>query len=316
MTSIIIWTIAVITLLGLVLAVSIFLVAKKFTVKEDPRIDQVEAVMPGANCGGCGFAGCRAFATACVGADNLDKTFCPVGGNETMKKVADILGMAVQEKAPMVAVVRCNGSCANRPKTSSYDGVQSCRVKASLYAGDTACRYGCLGCGDCVEACAFGAIKMDPETGLPVVDQEKCTACGACAKACHKGIIEIRNKGPRNMRIYVSCINKEKGAVARKACKTACIGCGKCAKVCAHDAITVENNVAYIDFTKCKLCRKCVLDCPTGAIHDVNFPKPAVKPAPKPAPAAAEKPAAPAPAPINDAEAAPAQNQPVTKEEK
>ena len=312
MTSIIIWTIAVITLLGLVLAVSIFLVAKKFTVKEDPRIDQVEAVMPGANCGGCGFAGCRAFATACVGANNLDKTFCPVGGNETMKKVADILGMAVQEKAPMVAVVRCNGSCANRPKTSSYDGVQSCRVKASLYAGDTACRYGCLGCGDCVAACAFGAIKMDPETGLPVVDQEKCTACGACAKACPKGIIEIRNKGPRNMRIYVSCINKDKGAVARKACKAACIGCGKCAKVCAHDAITVENNVAYIDFTKCKLCRKCVLECPTGAIHDVNFPKPAVKPAPKPAPAAAEKPAAPAPA----AEAAPAQNKPVTKEEK
>ena len=307
MTSIIIWTIAVITLLGLVLAVSIFLVAKKFTVKEDPRIDQVEAVMPGANCGGCGFAGCRAFATACVGADNLDKTFCPVGGNETMKKVADILGMAVQEKAPMVAVVRCNGSCANRPKTSSYDGVQSCRVKASLYAGDTACRYGCLGCGDCVAACAFGAIKMDPETGLPVVDQEKCTACGACAKACPKGIIEIRNKGPRNMRIYVSCINKAKGAVARKACKAACIGCGKCAKVCAHDAITVENNVAYIDFTKCKLCRKCVLECPTGAIHDVNFPKPAVKPAPKPAPAAA---------PNTAAEAAPAQNKPVTKEEK
>ena len=224
-----------------------------------------------------------------------------------MKKVADILGMAVQEKAPMVAVVRCNGSCANRPKTSSYDGVQSCRVKASLYAGDTACRYGCLGCGDCVAACAFGAIKMDPETGLPVVDQEKCTACGACAKACPKGIIEIRNKGPRNMRVYVSCINKDKGAVARKACKAACIGCGKCAKVCAHDAITVENNVAYIDFTKCKLCRKCVLECPTGAIHDVNFPKPAVKPAPKPAPAAA---------PNTAAEAAPAQNKPVTKEEK
>ena len=114
------------------------------------------------------------------------------------------------------------------------------------------------------------------------------------------------------MRVYVSCINKDKGAVARKACKAACIGCGKCAKVCAHDAITVENNVAYIDFTKCKLCRKCVLECPTGAIPDVNFPKPAVKPAPKPAPAAAEKPAAPAPAP----EAAPAQNKPVTKEEK
>lgn len=283
MVNTIIWTIAVITVLGLLLSVSIYLVAKKFKVEEDPRIDEVEAVMPGANCGGCGFAGCRAFASSCVGAENLDNNYCPVGGNETMKKVAAILGMTVAEKAPMVAVVRCNGSCENRPKTSTYDGVQSCRVKASLYSGDTGCSYGCLGCGDCVAACQFDAIHMNPETGLPEVDQDKCTACGACVKACPKNVIELRAKGPRNMRVFVSCINKDKGAVARKACKAACIGCGKCAKVCPHGAITVENNLAYIDFTKCKLCRKCVLECPTGAIHDVNFPKPAVKPAPKPA---------------------------------
>ncbi len=297
MVNTIIWTIAVITLLGLLLSVSIFFVAKKFKVEEDPRIDEVEAVMPGANCGGCGFAGCRAFATSCVGAPNLDNNYCPVGGNETMKKVAGILGMTVAEKAPMVAVVRCNGTCANRPKTTQYDGVQSCRVKASLYSGDTGCSYGCLGCGDCVAACQFGAISMDPETGLPVVDESKCTACGACVKACPKSIIELRAKGPRGMRVYVSCINKDKGAVARKACKAACIGCGKCAKACTHDAITVENNVAYIDFTKCKLCRKCVLECPTGAIHDVNFPKPAVKPAPAPKPAEAAPAAKPAEAP-------------------
>lgn len=283
MVNTIIWTIAVITVLGLLLSVSIYLVAKKFKVEEDPRIDEVEAVMPGANCGGCGFAGCRAFASSCVGAENLDNNYCPVGGNETMKKVAAILGMTVAEKAPMVAVVRCNGSCENRPKTSTYDGVQSCRVKASLYSGDTGCSYGCLGCGDCVAACQFDAIHMNPETGLPEVDQDKCTACGACVKACPKNVIELRAKGPRNMRVFVSCINKDKGAVARKACKAACIGCGKCAKVCPHGAITIENNLAYIDFSKCKLCRKCVLECPTGAIHDVNFPKPAVKPAPKPA---------------------------------
>ena len=113
---------------------------------------------------------------------------------------------------------------------------------------------------------------MDPSTGLPVVDEEKCTACGACVKACPKAIIELRNKGRRNMRVYVSCVNKDKGAAARKACKAACIGCGKCAKVCPFDAITVENNLAYIDFTKCKLCKKCVAECPTGAIHAVNFP--------------------------------------------
>ena len=113
---------------------------------------------------------------------------------------------------------------------------------------------------------------MDPATGLPVVDDTKCTGCGACAKACPKHIIELRNKGPRGMRVFVSCVNKDKGAVARKACSNACIGCMKCTKVCAHEAITVTDNVAYIDFTKCKLCKKCVAECPTGAIHAVNFP--------------------------------------------
>lgn len=272
MTSTVIWTIAILAGLGLLLALVLFFIAKKFRVEEDPRIDEVEAVMPGANCGGCGFAGCRAFADAAVKAPNLDNNYCPVGGNEVMKKVAAILGYEIKEKAPMVAVVRCNGTCENRPRTNVYDGSSSCRVKASLYAGDTACPFGCLGCGDCVKACKFGALSMDPETGLPVVDESKCTACGACVKACPKSIMELRNKGPRGMKVYVSCVNKDKGAVARKACTAACIGCGKCAKVCASEAITVENNVAYIDFAKCKLCKKCVAECPTGAIHAVNFP--------------------------------------------
>lgn len=278
MTTTIIWTIAILTLLGLVLAIVLYLVAEKFKVEEDSRIDDVEKVLPGANCGGCGHAGCHAFAKSCVESGDLDKNFCPVGGNDTMKKVAAVLGMEVKEKAPMVAVVRCNGTCENRPRVNDYGGYKSCRVKAALYSGDTECSFGCLGCGDCVAACQFGAIRMNPETGLPEVDQEKCTACGACAKACPKNIIELRNKGPRGMRVYVSCVNKDKGAVARKACKAACIGCGKCTKVCPHGAITVENNLAYIDFTKCKLCKKCVAECPTGAIHAVNFP--VVKPKP------------------------------------
>ena len=161
MTSIIIWTIVVISLLGLVLAVVLYLVAEKFKVEEDPRIEQVEKVMPGANCGGCGFAGCHAFAEAAVKAPNLDNNFCPVGGNAVMQKVAAILGYEVKEKAPMVAVVRCNGTCENRPKTNEYGGCKSCKVKASLYSGDTACSFGCLGCGDCGEACQFGALSMD-----------------------------------------------------------------------------------------------------------------------------------------------------------
>ena len=272
MNSTIIWTIAILTVLGLLLAAVLFWVASKFKVEEDPRIDEVEKAMPGANCGGCGYAGCRAFADSAVKAPNLDNHFCPVGGNEVMKKVADILGYEVSQKAPQVAVVRCNGSCGNRPLTNIYDGVRSCRVKAALYSGDTACSFGCLGCGDCVSACQFGAISMDPQTGLPVVDETKCTACGSCVKACPKHIIELRNKGPRGMRVYVSCVNKDKGGVARKACSAACIGCTKCAKVCPHEAIAIADNLAYIDFSKCRLCKKCVAECPTGAIHAVNFP--------------------------------------------
>lgn len=281
MTTTIIWTIAVITSLGLLLALALYLVAQRFKVEEDPRIEEVEKAMPGANCGGCGFAGCHAFAEAAVKAPNLDNNYCPVGGNETMKKVAAILGYEVKEKAPMVAVVRCGGTCAARPRTNEYDGTASCKVKAALYAGDTGCAFGCLGCGDCVAACQFGALSMNPETGLPVVDQEKCTACGACVKACPKSIIELRAKGPRGMRMYVSCVNKDKGPAVKKACSAGCIGCGICAKTCTHDAITVENNVAYIDFTKCKLCRECEAMCPTGAIIGVNFPKPLDKDAVK-----------------------------------
>ena len=189
MSTTIIFTVASLSVLGLLLAVVLYFVAQKFKVEEDPRIDIVEAIMPGANCGGCGQAGCRAFAEACTKADNLDSLFCPVGGNATMKKIADALGFEVTEKAPMVAVVRCNGTCENRPKTNVYDGAVSCAVKAALYSGDTGCKYGCVGCGDCVKACNFDALSMDPATGLPVVDEEKCAACGACVKACPKAFL-------------------------------------------------------------------------------------------------------------------------------
>ena len=273
MTNTVIWTIAIITILGVLLALVLFLVAKKFKVEEDPRIDEVEKVMPGANCGGCGFAGCRAFAEAAVKADDLDGIFCPVGGNDVMAKVADILGYEVKAKDPEVAVVRCNGTCEARPRVNEYDGFATCAVKAALYTGDTGCAYGCLGCGDCVEACQFGALSMNPATGLPVVDEQKCTACGACVKACPKLVIELLPKGPRGMRVLVSCVNKDKGPAVKKACANACIGCGICEKTCMHDAVTVAANLARIKPDKCKLCRECEAMCPTGAIIGVNFPK-------------------------------------------
>ena len=183
---------------------------------------------------------------------------------------------------PMVAVVRCNGTCELRPRIASYDGLKTCTAMNACGAGETGCGFGCLGCGDCVGACQFDAIHINPETGLPEVDEEKCTACGACAKACPRNIIELRKKGPKGRRIFVSCVNKDKGAVAMKACKSACIGCGKCQKECKFEAITIENNLSYIDFTKCRMCKKCVDACPTKAIHAVNFPAPKPKPVAEP----------------------------------
>lgn len=265
-------TVLVVSGLGALLALLLFIVAKKFKVEEDPRIDEVEKMLPGANCGGCGFAGCRGMSEALVTREDISSLYCPVGGGECMKKIAGYLGKVAVEREPMVAVVRCAGTCENRPKTSRFDGATSCLVASSLYAGETGCSFGCLGLGDCVAKCEFGALSINPATGLPEVDEEKCTACGACVKACPKHIIELRKKAPKGRKVYVSCVNKDKGAVARKACKVACIGCGKCAKVCPFEAITVENNLAYIDFTKCKMCRKCVVECPTGAIVEFGFP--------------------------------------------
>mgnify|MGYP004510979541 FL=1 len=272
-------TVVSLAVTGLIAAVILYFVSQKFKVMEDPRIGEVESVLPGANCGGCGFPGCHGMACALVKADDLSKLLCPVGGQPTMAKIAAILGKEVAATAPKVAVVRCNGTCDVRPKTLEYDGARSCAILAANFGGETGCSFGCLGCGDCVAACQFGAIKMNEKTGLPEVDDDKCVACGACVKACPKSIIELRFKGPKNRRLFVSCVNKDKGAVAMKACKNACIGCGKCAKECQFDAIKVEANVAYIDFNKCRLCRKCAAVCPTHAIHELNFPpRPAAKP--------------------------------------
>ena len=273
MSNIILYTVITLSAIGAGSAVILYLVAQKFKVFEDPRIDQVEAVLPLANCGGCGYAGCRNFAEACVKSESFEGVFCPVGGNETMKTVASILGRTAVDKDPTVAVIRCNGIPRYRPRTTRYDGVKSCIIAHNLYTGEGGCPHGCLGYDDCIAVCSFEAIYMNPMTGLPEIIDEKCTSCGACIKACPRKIIELRKKNLKDRKIFVSCINKEKGAVSRKNCEVACIGCGKCIKVCQYEAITMENNLAYIDPIKCRLCRKCVLECPTQAILETGFPQ-------------------------------------------
>lgn len=281
MDNIIIIAIIALGGLGLISAVILYFIASKFKVFEDPKIDEVEEALPSANCGACSFPGCRSFAEATVKSakenKNIEGLFCPVGGNDVMQKVGALLGLEVEVLDPLIAVIRCNGTFNNSPAKIKYEGASSCAFAHALFTGEGGCQYGCLGHGDCVDACDFDAIHMSPETGLPIVN-DKCTACGACVEACPRDIIELRKKGPKNRRIFVSCVNKEKGGPAKKNCSVACIGCGKCEKVCNFDAITITSFLAYIDFKKCTLCRKCVEVCPTDAIWEVNFkprkPKP------------------------------------------
>ncbi|HUX57408.1 MAG TPA: Fe-S cluster domain-containing protein [Bacteroidales bacterium] len=265
-------TIISLSLLALIASVILYFVAQKFKVYEDPRIDEIQEILPAANCGGCGYAGCRNFAEALVKADTFDGLNCPVGGAEVMGLAAQILGKEALAVDPLVAVLLCNGTPEYRPRTSKYDGAVDCRISHSLYIGETDCSYGCLGYGDCVRACEFDAMYMDTTTELPVIIDDKCVACGACVKACPRNILELRKKAKKDRKIYVACSNCDKGGPARRACKVACIACGKCVKVCAFDAITIENNLAYIDANKCTFCRKCVTECPTNSIIELHFP--------------------------------------------
>jgi Na+-translocating ferredoxin:NAD+ oxidoreductase RNF subunit RnfB len=272
MSDIVLYTILTISTVGIVSAMILYFAAQKFKVYEDPRIDQVEEALPKANCGGCGYPGCRNFAEACVKAETLDGLFCPVGGNTTMVDVAGILGKVAAEQAPRVAVIRCNGQPQFRARVNEYSGPANCSIEHIIGSGDTACQFGCLGGGDCVEACTFEAMRMNPETMLPEVIDDLCTACGACVDACPRDIIELRTKAKKDRKIFVSCVSQEKGVNTKKACEVGCIACTKCVKECAYDAIVITNNLAFIDADKCRLCRKCVDVCPTNSILEIGFP--------------------------------------------
>ncbi len=272
MSNLILQAVLVLGVIGAIFALVLYFVAQKFKVVEDPLIDEIEAILPGANCGGCGKSGCRGLAEAFVSQGNMDGLKCPVGGMDTAQKIGSLLGVAAMDGTPQVAVIRCSGSCQNAKPKALYDGFQDCSFVSNVMSNENGCYFGCVGHGNCVNACHFDAIVMNKETGLPEVIEDKCVGCGSCTKSCPRNLIELRNKGPKGHRVFVACRSKEKGGEARKSCSAACIGCGKCQQVCPFGAIVVENNLAYIDFNLCKMCRKCVAACPTGAIHAVNFP--------------------------------------------
>lgn len=245
-------------------ALALSYVARRFRVDEDPRIDEIEQALPGANCGACGLRGCRDFAVTAAGRGSLDGLRCPGCDAAAMASIASILGVETDSAEPGLAVVRCNGDCDARSDRYLYDGVMTCSVMSAVGVGSHGCSFGCLGCGDCVAACPWDAIRMDPDKGLPVVDAGRCVGCGLCASACPRHLIEVRERGPM---VWVACASRDRGAVARKVCANACIGCFKCSKVCASGAARVADNLAYIDASLCVACGECVGACPAGAIH-------------------------------------------------
>jgi electron transport complex protein RnfB len=257
--------IAVLTIsgLGLVFGVLLAWVSKKFQVDTDPQIARVTALLPGINCGACGFAGCSGLAEA-VTRNEAEVNVCVACSVENKRAISEAMGLtaqALEKTAKQVAVISCGGG--NRSKNKfEYQGLPDCRVAALAMGGHKECRFACLEQGTCVRACLFGAILMQPE-GVPKVIPEKCVGCRKCVAVCPRKLIFMNS---RDKDVYINCHSHDNGAVVMKKCKVGCIACGKCVKVCPVNAITIIDNLAAIDYKKCTNCKKCVDVCPTKAI--------------------------------------------------
>ncbi len=252
--------------IGLLAGLLIAVMSRFFGVEEDQTVKAVRACLPGVNCGACGYKGCEDYAAA-VAEGKAKPNLCVPGAESTAEELGALLGIEVEPPKDVVAFVHCNGNCEATATKADYVGVTSCKAAAMLYGGPESCRYGCMGLGDCAVACPAGAICM--KDGIAHVDTSRCLGCGLCETICPKQVISMV---PQETAVVVMCNNKDKGAEARKACKNACIGCMKCVKTCPHEAITVTNNLAKIDYTKCVRCGACAASCPTGCLKQVFFP--------------------------------------------
>lgn len=251
--------------LGLFFGVILGFADRIFKVEADPRIDAVRAALPGANCGGCGLAGCDAFAAAVVGGE-AKINGCPVGGAACAASIAEILGVEAVSDERLSAYVKCAGNCNVATYRYDYSGINDCRAVTMLAGnGSKSCQYGCLGNGSCKNACQFGAITI--ENGIAFVDPEKCTSCTMCTKTCPRKLIEMV---PVSKLTRVSCNSHDNGKTVRSHCTVGCIGCKLCEKTCRYDAVHVENLLARVDYSKCTNCGECVTKCPTKAIAVVQ----------------------------------------------
>jgi electron transport complex protein RnfB len=251
-------------IMGAFFAYGLSIALKKFKIEEDPRIDQVEAALPGANCGACGYPGCRALAEA-IAKGEVEPGSCPVGGSESAREVARIMGKEATQTERKVAVLLCRGTDEAAARKADYRGVKTCYAASLVQSGDKFCSYGCLGYEDCVRACNFDALHMGPE-GLPMVDREKCTACGLCVKACPKNLIELH---PESRTFFVFCKSLDIPKTSRTNCKNACTGCMICTKGAKNNEIVVTDNLSRInslDILGSEEAMQWVAKCPTKAI--------------------------------------------------
>lgn len=246
--------------LGLIFGLLLTLANKVFEVPSDPRRDAVRNCLPGANCGGCGYAGCDALADA-IAQGKAPVNACPVGGAAVAKQVAEIMGV---EDTPVetrnVATVVCQGSLDRCKTKFPYHGIQDCVAATLVNDGNRACKYACLGLGTCVRACKFDAIHIDEYSKIAKVDPEKCQSCGACVKACPKEVLSLQ---PETLPVRLLCRAAEEGFLVSDNCKIGCIGCELCKEACKFDAITIQNHLPVIDREKCTSCMMCAETCPT-----------------------------------------------------
>lgn len=251
---------------GLVCGVALAMAARFLAVHEDPRIEQVNDILPGANCGGCGFAGCADYAKAIV-MDNAPINLCAAGGAEVLEKLAAFMGVEAKAEERKVALVLCGGDAHKAPRKFDYNGIADCKAADAVAGGDKLCGYGCLGYGSCARVCPVGAIEIRNQ--LAVVHPDLCIGCGACVKACPRELIKMV---PESRTIHVLCSSRDKGPVVKKACEVGCIGCTLCAKLTkANEAITMDGFLARVDYSKPLENEKVVEKCPGHCIVRRNL---------------------------------------------
>ena len=261
------WEIAIPVLLllggGLAVGLLLTLSARAFAVKQDPKAEKIRDILPGANCGACGFAGCDEYAEKAA-AGEAPVGLCVPGGDQVSASMSEILGVEGVEVLRKKAHLNCHVCSSPAVQKFEYNGVPSCRAAANFYGGDRACRFGCLGYGDCAAACDFHAITMNG--GMPEIDRELCTGCGKCVKTCPKKCLSLL---PETQKFAVACSNREVGKKVMSVCRSGCIGCGKCVKNCPANAIELVDHLASIVPENCIGCGTCAENCPTHCIEEL-----------------------------------------------